>query len=180
MTGAIYSLIERDFAPLETRMRSVIARENEVPGMLAEARKNLTDMPPVFIDVALENLEGATGFLGKDVPEAFATISDAALKAQFAASTKAVLGAVAEYKAFLVAQKPSAHGSFVLGRDVLQHLLATDLVNVRVERVMAAGRAQLAKDRAAFLATEKLVDPQDPEVGHWVFWKRIIRMAHIW
>ncbi len=179
MTGAIYSLIERDFAPLETRMRSVIARENEVPGMLAEARKNLTDMPPVFIDVALENLEGATGFLGKDVPEAFATISDAALKAQFAASTKAVLGAVAEYKAFLVAQKPSAHGSFVLGRDVLQHLLATDLVNVRVERVMAAGRAQLAKDRAAFLETEKLVDPKDPDAALTVLERDHPDAAHL-
>ena len=44
----------------------------------------------------------------------------------------------------------------------MQHLLATDLVTVPVPRVMAVGRARLAKDRADFLATEKLVDPKDP------------------
>ena len=162
LTGAIYSLIERDFAPLQTRLQSVIARENLVPGMLAEARKNLTDMPPVFIDIAIENLDGAIGFFKNDVPEAFASIQDAALRQQFAASTKAILAAVTDHKAFLVAQKPNAHGSFVLGRDVLQHLLATDMVNVSVDHVMAVGRAQLAKDRDAFLATEKLVDPKNP------------------
>jgi len=162
MTTAIYSLIERDFAPLDSRMRSAIARENLLPAMLANAKRNLVNMPPVFVDVALENLAGATSFLGKDVPEAFAPVKDAALKSQFAASTKAALAAVADYKAFLIAQKPNAHGSFVLGHDVLQHLLATDMVNVPVDHVMAAGRAQLAKDRAAFLDTEKLVDPKNP------------------
>ena len=162
LTGAVYSLIERDFAPLPTRMQSVIARETLVPGMLAEARKNLTDMPPVFIDIALENLDGAVGFFRDDVPEAFGAITDATLKKQLAASTKAILGAIADYKSFLVAQKPTSHASFVLGRDVLQHLLTTDMVNVPVERVMAVGRAQLAKDHDAFVATEKLVDPKAP------------------
>jgi hypothetical protein len=162
LTSAVYSLIERDFAPLQTRLQSVIARENLVPGLLAEARKNLTGMPPVFIDIAIENLDGAVGFFKNDVPEAFASIRDPALRQQFAASTKSILAALDDYKAFLVAQKPNAHGSFVLGRDVLQHLLATDMVNVPVDRVMAVGRAQLAKDRDAFLATEKLVDPKNP------------------
>ncbi len=165
MTGAIYSLIERDFAPLQSRMRSVIAREVLVPGMLAEARKNLTDMPPVFIDIALENLDGATSFFSKDVPEAFTSITDPTLRAQFADSTKAILAAVVEYKSFLTAQKPNAHGSFVLGRDVLRHLLATDMINVPVDHVMAVGRAQLAKDHDAFLATEKLVDPKTPDAA---------------
>jgi len=163
LTTAIYSLIERDFAPLPARMRSVIARENLVPGMLAEARKNLTTMPPEFVDIAIENLEGAVGFLSHDVPGFFATIKDPALKADFAASTKTVLAAVADYKAFLIAAKPQAHGSFVLGTDVLQRLLATDMVNVPVGHVMQVGRAQLAKDRADFLATEKLVDPKNPD-----------------
>jgi hypothetical protein len=162
MTNAIYALIERDFAPLDTRLRSVIARENLLPHMLSDAKANLTDMPPVFIDIALENLDGAVGFLSGDVPAAFASVTDAGLKKQLAASTKAALAACADYRAFLLAQKPNAHGSFVLGHDVLQHLLATDMVNVPVERVMAAGQAQLDKDHAAFLATEKQVDAANP------------------
>jgi hypothetical protein len=72
------------------------------------------------------------------------------------------LAAVADYKAFLIAQKPSAHGDFKLGRENLQRLLAADMINVPVAQVMAVGRAQLAKDHAAFVETSKLVDPQDP------------------
>lgn len=162
MTTGVYGLIERDFAPLPDRMRSVIARERAIPAMLTAAKQNLADMPPVFVDIALENLDGATGFLGKDVPSAFAGVNDPALKSQLDASTQAALAAAADYKAFLVAAKPNAHGDFVLGRETLQRLLAADMVNVPVDQVMAAGQAQLAKDHAAFLATEKLVDPADP------------------
>jgi len=162
MTSGVYSLIERDFAPLPDRMSSVIARERAIPAMLAAAKQNLGDMPPVFVDIALENLDGATGFIGKDVPSAFAEVNDPALKAGLGASTQAALAAMADYKAFLIARKPDAHGDFVLGRETLQRLLAADMVDVPVDQVMAAGRAQLAKDHAAFLATEKLVDPADP------------------
>jgi hypothetical protein len=162
LTTAIYSLIERDFAPLSARMASVIAREALVPAMLAEAKKNLTNMPPVFIDIALENLDGAVGFLTNDVPVAFTAVKESSLRARLAQSTKAALAACADYRAFLIAQKPAAHGSFVLGRTAMQRLLASDMVTVPVERVLAAGRAQLAKDHATFLATEKLIDPKDP------------------
>ena len=155
MTTAIYQLIERDFAPLKQRMASVIARETQIPSMLQQAKANLVAMPPVFIDVALENLDGADSFFGKDVPAAFEAITDPEAKKQLTASTKATLDAVASFKAFLLAEKPKANASFVLGRDTFQHLLATDLVNVPVERVLAAGRAQLARDRADFLGHRK-------------------------
>jgi hypothetical protein len=165
MTSSIYSLIARDFAPLAVRMTCVIARENQFPKTIIDAEHNLTDMPPVYVDVALENLEGAIGFLKNDVPLAFASVKDVALQAKLAASTKTALQAAAGLKAYLIAQKPNAHGSFVMGRDALQRLLASDMVNVPVERVLAAGKAQLAKDRAVYLATEKLVDPKNPSAA---------------
>jgi uncharacterized protein (DUF885 family) len=162
LTYAAFGLIEREFAPLPDRMRSVIARENRVPAMLAEAKKNLVDMPTVFIDVALENLDGGISFLSKDVPDAFKNVNDRGLQKQLVDSTKAAVEAAKDFKAWLTGQKPNAHGSFAIGRANLQRLLASDLVDVPVERVLAAGEAQLAKDHAAYLATEKLVDPKQP------------------
>jgi uncharacterized protein (DUF885 family) len=162
LTYAAFGLIERDFAPLPDRMKNVIARENRVPAMLAEAKKNLVGMPPVFIDVALENLDGGISFLGKDVPAAFKNVNDHALQKQLAGSTKAAVDAAKDFKAWLSAEKSKAHGSFAIGRVNLQRLLASDLVDVPVEKVLAAGEAQLAKDHAAYLATEKLVDPNHP------------------
>jgi uncharacterized protein (DUF885 family) len=165
ITTAVYGLIERDFAPLDSRMRSVIARENLIPHALDEATKNLTNMPPVFVDIALENLRGAQGFFSKDVPLAFATTADRSLISKFAASTKAALAALADYRSFLEAEKPNAHGSFVLGPKVLQRLLATDMISVPYDRVLTAGQKQLQQDRTAFLATEKLVDPKTPDAA---------------
>ena len=161
-TNAVYEIIERDFAPLSSRLESAIAREEQLPAMLAEARKNLTAMPPVFIDIAQEELAGAVGFIGHDVPEAFDSITDDAARRRLADATKKVLAAYADYKAWLTAQKPNAHGSFVLGKDTLQRLLAADLVTATPEQVLAAGRAQLAKDSAAFKVASKAVDPQTP------------------
>ncbi|MEI9990406.1 MAG: DUF885 domain-containing protein [Rhizomicrobium sp.] len=162
LTSAAFQLIERDFAPLDIRLRSLIARETRMPAMLADAKRNLTNMPPVDIDVALQNLDGGIAFLGNDVPKAFLGVKDAALQAQLAGSTKAAVDAAKDFKAWLVARKPNAHGSFVLGRAALQRLLASDMVDVPVEKVLEAGEAQLARDHAAFLATEKLVDPKNP------------------
>ena len=162
VSGSVYGLVERDFAPLADRMRSAIARENLIPARLADAKRNLTDIPSVYVDMALENLDGAESFLSHDAPLAFAAVTDPELKARFAASTKAALAASDDYKAWLIAQKPNAHGSFVIGRANLQRLLASDMVDVPVDRVMAIGRANLAKDRADFLATSKLVDPANP------------------
>ncbi len=161
-TGGVYSLIERDFAPLAVRMRDVIAREDAVPAMLAEAKRNLTDLPPVYIDIALENLDGGVSFIGHDVPSAFTGVTDPALQASLATSTKTVLAAMADYRAYLVAQKPTAHGDFAIGRDALQRLLAVDMIDAPVATIMAAGRAQLAKDRAAFVEAQKRVDPANP------------------
>jgi uncharacterized protein (DUF885 family) len=162
-TNAVYELIERDFAPLPVRLDDVVAREQRLPAMLDEARKNLTAMPPVFIDIAQEELEGAKGFIAHDVPEAFAGIKDPAAKARLDASTKQVLAAFAAYKTWLTAQKPLAHGSFVMGREALVRLLAADLITETPEQVLAAGRAQLAKDRAAFQATAAKLDPSHPD-----------------
>jgi len=163
LTYAVFGLMERDFAPIQQRMQDTIARENAMPAMLAAAKKNLADMPPVYIDVALDNLDGGISFLSTDVPAAFKDVKDASLQKQLAGSTRAAVDAAKDFKAWLTAQKPNAHGSFVLGRANLQRLLASDLVDVPVEKVLAAGEAQFQKDRADYLATEKLIDPKNPQ-----------------
>src|SRR5262249_22525737 len=144
LTYAVFEMIERDFSPLETRMKAAIARENKMPAMLAEAKKNLVDMPPVYIDMALQNLDGGISFLSDDAPAAFKDVKDVALQKQLADSTKAVVAAAKDFKAWLIAQKPKAHGSFVYGRANLQRLMASDLIDVPVEKVLAAGEAQYA------------------------------------
>ncbi len=159
-TNAVYSLIDRDYAPLPDRMRAVIAREDAVPAMLRLARTQLVAIPPVFVDIAREDLHGSYGFIGHDVPSALADVHDPVLQAKLAAATKGALDALHGFDAFLAACKPT--GSFVLGPDIMSGLLAADLVDLPINDVLSAGRAQLAKDKAAFLAAERALDKDHP------------------
>ena len=51
LSNSIFTIMSRNFAPPEARVRSVIAREKQVPKLFAAARANLTN-PPLFIDLA--------------------------------------------------------------------------------------------------------------------------------
>lgn len=161
--NAVNALVDRDFASQEERLKLVIARENAIPKMLKDAGALLSDVPPVYIDIALENLEGAVQFLKTNIPDAFPEVKDAHLKAELAASTKRSVAAFETYKAKLVKMKPDAHGQFALGRDKFIGILRADLIDATPEQVLAAGEAQLAKDRAAFDAVSKEIDPAHPE-----------------
>jgi hypothetical protein len=161
-TQAAYTLVARNFAPAQVRMAAVAARERLIPAMFATAKLNLVAMPPVFVDIGLENVAGAIDFFGRDVPAAFAGVSDKKAQAALAATTQATLAAARDFQAWLQVQKKTSHGSFVLGSDNFRRLLAADLIDTPADTVLAAGRAQLKRDQDAFAATSRQVAPQAP------------------
>jgi len=161
--SAVNSLVTRSFAPQADRLKLVIARENAIPKMLKDAEALLADVPPVYIDMALENLEGAVQFLKVNIPDAFPEVKDAKLKAELAVSTEKSVAAFEGFKAALEKMKPNAHGQFALGREKFTGILRADLIEATPEQVLAAGEAQLARDRAAFDEVSKQIDAAHPE-----------------
>ena len=91
LTNGVYVLMNRKFAPAEERLRSVIQRERKMPDILTMARVNLKDSPRVYTDIAIEQLPGIISFFEKDVPGAFAGVTDAELKADFAKANANVI-----------------------------------------------------------------------------------------
>jgi uncharacterized protein (DUF885 family) len=162
-TNGAYTLIERDFAPLPQRLQSVIAREKQIPALFAAAKLNLVAMPQPYVEIGTEDLSGAIDFLGSDVPKAFSSITDNKAQAELAATTKAALAAARDFQAWLAVQKKTAHGSFVYGNDNFRRLLAADMIDLTPDQVLAAGRAQLARDQADFRTTSAQVDPKTPK-----------------
>ncbi len=164
-TQAAYSLIARDFAPARVRLADVVAREKQIPGLFAVAERNLADMPPVFVEIGLENVAGAIDFLGKDVPAAFAGLTDRKAQASLAASTKIAVDAARGFQTWLKARQKTAHGDFKLGTANFQALLAADMIDLTPDQVLAAGQAQLKQDQADFAAASKLVSPANPKAA---------------
>ncbi len=91
ITNSIFVIMARTFAPPEERLKSVIAREKQIPAVFQAARQNLKNPPPVYVDVALEQIPGIIGFFQKDVPEAFKDVKDQALLDEFKATNQKVM-----------------------------------------------------------------------------------------
>src|SRR6185503_9402533 len=111
VTSSIFSLISREFAPPDARLKSVIAREKLIPRVFVEARANLKNPPRVYTEVALEQLPGIESFFAHDVPDAFSGVKDPRLLAEFKASNAAVIAALHKYQEFLKTDLlPRSHG----------------------------------------------------------------------
>ena len=93
---AVFVIMSRAFAPAEARLRSVIAREEQMPRLFEAARANLPAARPprIFCEIAASQLPGIVRFFEKDVPAAFTQVRDEALLAHFRKANTAVIARV--------------------------------------------------------------------------------------
>jgi hypothetical protein len=104
-TSAVFNLVHRDFAPLADRLRSVIARERQIPMLLAAGKANIEHPPRAFVDIAIRNVAGSIDFLKTGTPAAFAAVEDQDLKREFAASNDSAIAAFENYESYLDAKR---------------------------------------------------------------------------
>ncbi len=161
ITNSIYVIMARTFAPPEQRLKSVIAREKQATAVFQAARQNLKNPPPIYVDVALEQLPGLTSFFKNDVPQAFKDVKDPALLKAFQATNQKVMDELASYQQWIEKElKPKAHGDFRLGADnYSKKLLYDEDVDIPLDRLMEIGMANLRLNQQAFKDTAAKIDP---------------------
>jgi uncharacterized protein (DUF885 family) len=162
VTNSIFVIMARTFAPPADRLKSVIAREKQVPAVFRAARQNLKNPPPIYMDVALEQIPGIISFFQKDVPEAFKDVKDQALLAQFQATNQNVMDELKSYGQWLEKElKPQAHGDFRIGADnYSKKLLYDEDVDIPLAHLLEIGMANLRLNQQAFKDTAAKVDPK--------------------
>jgi uncharacterized protein (DUF885 family) len=161
---AVDGLMKRAFAPAPDRLRSVVARLRAVPALYAAARANLDDPAPEHVELALRMAKGSIGFFDSSTRTwAKSTGADAALLAEFATADDAALAATREFARWLEHDlRPRAHGKFALGAARYRELLRLqEMVETPLPELLAAGEAQLARDRAAFVETAARISPTE-------------------
>ena len=161
ITSSAFTLMERKFASPETRLRALIDREKQMPGVLADARKNLDNPPRIYTEIALEQLPGLVSFFEHDVPSAFADVSDADLKRQFAASNGAVIQALEDYRTWLKTDLlPRSHGDFRIGAQAFRDKLKYDeMVTLPLDRLIAIDTANMRANQQQFAKVAHELDP---------------------
>ena len=161
ITSSAFTLMERKFAPPETRLRALIAREKLMPAVLADARKNLDNPPKIYTEIALEQLPGLVRFFQNDVPSAFTDVTDADLKKQFADSNATVIKALENYQGWLKNDVLArSHGDFRIGAAAFRDKLKYDeMVTLPLDQLMAIDMANMRKNQQAFASVAKQLDP---------------------
>ena len=159
--NAAFTLMERKFAPADDRLRSLIAREKKMPGLIAEAHTNLQNPPRIFTEIAIDQLPGIVSFFEHDVPAAFTDAQDAALKAEFAQTNAAVIAALNDYLKWLKTDLlPRSNGDYRIGADTFsKKLLYDEMVDVPLPKLLEIGYADLHRNQQHFAEVAKELEP---------------------
>ena len=152
ISNSAFVLMERSFASPDDRLRSLVAREKQMPAALEAAHVNLENPPRIYTEIALEQLPDILSFFESDVPEAFQQARDKQLKEEFSQSNGAVVAALKNYQDWLRKDVlPRSHGDFRFGADTYAKLLLYDeMVDTPLPRLLEIGYADLRKNQADF------------------------------
>jgi uncharacterized protein (DUF885 family) len=154
--------IKRNFAPLEDRVRSLVAIESQIPNILIAARTNLNEqLPKPFVELGIQIAKGSADFLKKDLVAAVGGLKDEQLRAAFQEANRKAANALNDYAGWLEREKlPKASLDFALGEEKFSRFLAqTELVDLPPQKVLEIGMAQLKAEQDAFTEAAKKIDP---------------------
>ncbi len=174
-SDAVYSLLIRAYAPLDDRLQAVAQRQQRIPLLLQTGRRNLRaaldapgGVPKIWVEIALEEFEGAKDFFQTVVTAAVGQSTDTALVDQVLSQNQQVLAEVEEMIAFLRQELlESARGDFALGADVFRRkLLLDEAVETPLTDLLARGQEELRRTQDQMRALARQIDPDRslPEV----------------
>jgi uncharacterized protein (DUF885 family) len=159
--------IKRNFAPLEDRVRAIIAMENLAPQEFEDAKSNLQDsLAKPFVDMAIRIAQGSASFLSKDLVIALKDVKNDTLMASFKVSNKKTMDAINGFVVWLQKEKlPKAHNHYAIGKENYQKmLLYSESIRLSPEQVLELGLRELKKEQAVFNAAAKIIDPNKKPV----------------
>ncbi len=161
ITASAFVIMSRDFAPPDERLRSLVAREKQMPAVLEVARQNLKDPPRRYTEIALEQLPGILSFFEKDVPAAFKEAKEEATLRDFAQLNAQVLSALRAYQQFLQTELlPRSGGDYRIGAETYRKkLLFEESVDLPLDRLLEIGIADLRKNQREFHRVAKMLAP---------------------
>ena len=163
IASSAFVIMSRNYAPANTRLKAVVARELLMPQVLQEARKNLNYTTVIYTEIALEQIEGNISFFQNDLPGAFKDANDPiapATQAAFNKSNAAVIQALKDYGAWMKTDLlPRSNGDFRFGADTFRKkLLYDEMVDIPLDRLLQIAYDDLHKNQAAFARVAKEVD----------------------
>lgn len=168
LSTALLQIATFEYAPADSRIRHLIAKEKLAPRLLDSARANVRQPPAVFLKVAIDSFKGTLSFVQTDLPRAFATVKDQKLQSEFKKSTKTAADAIERYIKHLEGIKPDAKATFAIGKENYEAKLKYDEgIDVPVDKLLKIAERELAKTQEEFKKTASRIDPKRNSLAVW-------------
>jgi uncharacterized protein (DUF885 family) len=146
--GSIYSLLSRDFAPLEKRLMSAASRLEQIPRFLEQARGELVAdrVPKIHAETAISQNAGLNSIIDNMIVPQMDVLSDERQETLSAAIDTA-RNALADHQTWLEEELlPRANGDFRIGAELYDTKLAFAL-NSPLSRKEITARAEQEYDK---------------------------------
>lgn len=154
--------VQRNFAPLEERMKSIIAIEEKSPEIFSAARANLADsLAKPYVETAILIARGGASFLKKELAQALKQVQDDSLQLAFSKSNSLAVSELENFATYLEKEKlPKVHNSYAIGKEKYQKmLLYNEMLTTTPEEILSMGMEELKKEQALFAEVAKKINP---------------------
>lgn len=163
LADSVFSLAKRNFAPAKERLVSVCHRLEQAPEKIFQAaRLNIkpASVPPIYAQVALEQLKGSRSMIQSTIPQAFQSVQDKALLARYKKASERVLQELDLYENFLkTTVLPQAKGRFAIGETNYRRKLHCDeMVDEDLNSLLKRGYSELRRLQGRFTELGRLLD----------------------
>ncbi len=154
-------LINRSFAPLEARMKSLKGRLDGIPAIVAIAKRRLGRPPRVHTETAIQQNKGLISLCEGELKPQLEGLAPAQ-RAELEASAKAAAAALRELGAFLEKELlPRSDGAFRLGRERFEKKLRFYLDDpVDADAIAKGARDLLAATQREMVETARELWPE--------------------
>jgi hypothetical protein len=110
-------------------------------------------LPKTYVELGIADFGGFAEFYTKDVTPVFASVSNPELQKALADADANAAAAMTNLKNYLIGLRKTANDKFPLGKELFAEMMKdTERVDLPVEQIEAAGRADLARNTQALKA----------------------------
>jgi uncharacterized protein (DUF885 family) len=143
--------LSRNYAPLDVRMKAYIKYARAIPKVAAAIKENLkSPLPKTYVELGIAQFGGLADFYTKNVSAVFASVNDPDLQKQLSDADTNAAAAMNSLKDYLVAERKNANDKYALGADLFAQMVKqTEQVDLSLDQIEAAGRADLERNTAA-------------------------------
>ncbi|MGB5333843.1 MAG: DUF885 domain-containing protein [Woeseiaceae bacterium] len=176
--SAIYGLVARDFAPIESRLLNATSRLEQIPRFLAQARASLepSRVPKVHAETAVQQNPGLVSIVESMIVPAMSVLTPEQQQ-RLKSAIESASTAVAEHQAWLEKELlPRANGNFRIGAKLYDVKLAFALnspltrkeITARAEREYEAVRNEMYEvARTVYVAKHPYTSfPDNPDEAY--------------